>query len=402
MHQPDRQTHATHTGLIVTAAALMTVGVVMAASTAVSLDRSLLTSGSWRGPFGRQALYVLAACVTMLVASRCDVRLLRWRPGSWLQPSLVLLLVSVALLIAVWVPDVGHASHGRHRWLHAGPISVQPSEVAKIAIVVFLSAVLSRSRLAAKDGPWAAHAAIAVVGAVCVLIGLEDFGTAALLAAVGGLMLLVGGVRLSALAAWAVPAIGAFAYLLCSQPYRIERLLSFRRVWQDSRGAGYHAIQSLGAIASGGWNGRGLGAGVAQFGYLPEARTDFVFAVISEEMGFAGGATVILLFITLVILGWRAMRSAPRDDGGFQRLFVFGVIATIGLQALMNVAVVTVMTPTKGIALPFVSAGGSSVLCFGGAIGLAAGVARRRAESPTGPNQEPAFTSRSWLTAGGR
>ena len=173
-------------------------------------------------------------------------------------------------------------------------------------------------------------------------------------------------------------------------------------MWQDSRGAGYHAIQSLGAIASGGWNGRGLGAGVAQFGYLPEARTDFVFAVISEEMGFAGGATVILLFITLVILGWRAMRSAPRDDGGFQRLFVFGVIATIGLQALMNVAVVTVMTPTKGIALPFVSAGGSSVLCFGGAIGLAAGVARRRAESPTGPNQEPAFTSRSWLTAGGR
>jgi cell division protein FtsW len=319
----------------------------------------------------------------MLVASRVDVGVLRWRTGSIFQPSLALLLVAALLLAAVWAPDIGHASHGRHRWLNLGPISLQPSEIAKIATMVFLAAILSRNRLVTREHPLTAHAVIATLGILCVMIGLEDFGTAALLAAVGGLMLLAGGIRLSAMAAWAVPAIGAFAFLLCSQPYRIERLLSFRRVWDDPQGTGYHAIQSLGTIASGGWSGRGLGSGVAQFGYLPEARTDFVFAVICEEMGLGGGAMVILLFVTLVILGWRALRTAPTDDGGFRSLYVFGITLLIGLQALMNIAVVTVMAPTKGIALPFVSAGGSSVLCFGGAIGLAAGVARRSVASST-------------------
>ena len=191
------------------------------------------------------------------------------------------------------------------------------------------------------------------------------------------MVLIVGGCRLMALAAWAIPVLAGFTYLLISHPYRVDRLLGFLHIWENRLDSGYHAIQSLAAIASGGWTGRGLGAGMAQYGYLPEARTDFVFAVICEETGFVGGVVVILLFIALVCLGMRTMRLAGSRDGGFVALFAFGVTAMIGLQALMNIAVVTVVAPTKGIALPFVSAGGSGLLSFGIAVGLLAGVARR-------------------------
>ena len=208
-------------------------------------------------------------------------------------------------------------------------------------------------------------------------MGLEDFGTAALLALVGGLMLVVGGCRLATLAIWALPAVAVFAGLLFSQPYRVTRLLAFRHIWEDRLVTGYHAIQSLAAIASGGWTGRGLGAGMAQYGYLPEARSDFVFAVICEQMGFIGGTGVVLLFVAFVYCGMRTMQTASSGDGGFVRLFAFGVTAMIGFQALMNIAVVTVVAPTKGIGLPFVSAGGSGMLCLGMAAGLLAGVARR-------------------------
>lgn len=374
----DGQGEATSTAVMVIAAALMTVGVVMASSTGVSLDRSLIEAGSWHGPFGRQAVFAVGACVVMLVFSRLDAGLLRWRSGRAFQPSLLVLLVSIVLLAAVWMPGVGRSSHGCRRWIDLGPVGLQPSEFAKIGLVVFLAAILSRKK-ESHESDRAPNALLPMVaiGLVCALVGVEDFGTAALLAAVGGVMLIVGGCRLVALAAWALPVLGAFAYLLFSHPYRVERLLAFLHIWENRLGSGYHAIQSLTAIASGGWTGRGLGAGIAQYGYLPEARTDFVFAIICEESGFVGGVAVILLFMALVHLGMRAMQMSGSRHGGFGGLFAFGVTSMIGLQALMNIAVVTVVAPTKGIALPFVSAGGSGLLCFGLAVGLLASVARR-------------------------
>jgi len=379
--------------MLIAAAALMTLGVVMAASTAAGLDHSLLDAGSWKGPLGRQAAFAGAACVVMLLCSRLDIGALRWRQGTIFQPAVLVFVVTVAFLAAVWMPSFGHASHGRHRWLDLGPIGFQPSEFAKVGVVIFLSALLTRRRETGAARSIDAHFAIVALGIVCVLIGMEDFGTAALLAAGGGLVLLVGGCRLRALAIWALPAIGAFAYLLLSHPYRVERLLSFRNIWEDPLDTGYHPLQSMAAIASGGWTGRGLGAGMAQYGYLPEARTDFVFAVICEEMGLVGGVMVLLLFAAFVYFGLRATQVVSLDDGGFRALFIFGVTAMIGLQALMNVAVVTVLAPTKGIALPFVSAGGSGVMCLGAAVGLAAGVARRAGSICTAdePRESPAF-----------
>jgi cell division protein FtsW len=256
--------------------------------------------------------------------------------------------------------------------------------LAKLAVVVFLPAWLSRRVSRADrelDGAnlWAA---IGVLGVLCAMIGKEDFGTAFLVAAVGGATLLVNGRRTGTLLAWTLPAMGLGLTMLLMHEYRVRRFTAFLRIWEDPLGDGWHPIQSLAAIASGGWTGRGLGAGISKHGYLPEYRTDFIFALLCEEAGVIGGGIVILLFIGFVLLGMRVMVTAPAaesgSDGGFRRLFAFAATMMVGSQALMNIAVVTVMAPTKGIALPFVSAGGSSLLCYCLLVGLLAGSSRGR------------------------
>lgn len=379
-------------GVMSAAILLMAVGVIMVASTSASLERSLLGSLSWGSPLVRQALTAAVGVVLMIGGARLGPDAFRWRSGVLVQPSLVLLLFSLGLLAAVWLPYVGKSSHGRHRWIDVGPFGFQPSELAKVALVVFLAAALTRCRRpGAAPGTWIPMVSTA---AVCGLIGLEDFGTAVLLVLVGGLMMLVGGCRLASLVAWALPAAGGLTLLLFTHPYRMQRLMSFLNIWDDPRGAGYHPIQSLAAIASGGWTGRGLGAGVAKFGYLPECRTDFVFAVICEETGVLGATMVLGAYAALIGLGWRIVRSAGAADGGFGRLFAFGVTLLVGLQALLNIAVVTVVAPTKGIALPMVSAGGSSLVCFAMAVGLLAGVGARGAGrlQPARSARHPALT----------
>lgn len=325
--------------------------------------------------------------VLMLGCARMGPGLLQWRPGLAFQPSVVLLLVVVVLLACVWVPGVGVESHGKHRWVAFGAVRFQPSEVAKIALVVFLAALLCRRNTASQHRIPDLTIPMLAIAVVCAMVGREDFGTAVLLAVVGGLMLMVRGCPLSTTAAWTIPAVGAFIYMIVSQPYRIERLLGFLRIWEDPHGVGYHPMQSLAAIASGGWAGRGLGAGLAKYGYLPESGSDFVFSIICEEIGFFGGVVVILFFVVLVVLGMRTMMLAPSEDGGFAKLFAFGVTVTIALQGLMNIAVVTAVAPTKGIALPLVSAGGSGLLCFSVAIGLLAGVPRRPVVAPVPPRE---------------
>lgn len=181
------------------------------------------------------------------------------------------------------------------------------------------------------------------------------------------------------LLAAAVPALAGLGFLLWLKPYRLQRLMGFLTVWEDRQGAGYHAFQSMLAIASGGWTGRGLGCSVQKYGYLPEARTDFVFAVLCEELGIIGGACVILLFAALV---WQTIRIVRRAPDEFGRLIALGAGFTIGVQAAINIGVVTVFLPTKGISLPFVSAGGSSTVFLGFLAGLLASVGRR-----TGPPQ---------------
>ena len=193
-------------------------------------------------------------------------------------------------------------------------------------------------------------------------------------------MLFVAGCRMRHLALLGVLGTCALTALLYSAPYRLDRITAFKSFWADPLGGGYQPLQSLTTIASGGWFGAGLGAGVQKYGYLPECHADFIFAVLCEEMGAFGGAVVIALFCAFVWCGLRAMLMARSR---FERLLAFGLTATVGLQAAMNIAVVTVAVPTTGISLPLISAGGSGLLTFCLATGVLAAIAARGSEGRT-------------------
>lgn len=372
-------------GVICVTAALLTIGVVMIASTGASLDRPPSDAALWKSPLVRQVGFAVLGFMTLVMVSRAGLPLVTPAASSTRAPIVLpflMLLVTCGLLAAVLVPGIGLERNGARRWLPLGPPSAglvfQPSEIAKLALVVFMAAFLARRAERVRSFWTTVLPGLIVVGLVAGLVALEDFGTAALLALVGGGMLLAAGCRLAHLLLMAMPGVIAAAYLVICEPYRMTRLSTFFDIWKDPQGAGYHPIQSLATISSGGWFGRGLGAGIQKYGYLPAIQTDFIFAGICEEMGALGGMVVILLFLTLLALGFQIVRHTP---AGAPRLLAFGATLAITLQAVINIAVVTVMAPTKGIALPFVSAGGSGIVLLAALVGLMAWVANRPAQA---------------------
>lgn len=367
----------TPTFLLVVAATLMGLGVVMVFSASGSLDRPVITRPLWLCIPVRQLVYVILGFAVAVMVSLVPYRWLRIRARPdehrWFQPNIALLLVTVGLLAAVLVPSMGETRNNSRRWLAVGPMTFQPSELAKLAIVLFVAGWYGRPKVR-PERLFRGLLPPAMVVALCAgLVGIEDFGTAALILAVGGLLLLAAGSRLWHLLLLTMPAAGAMGYLLISKPYRLERLTGFLHIWDDPGGQGYQAVQSLCSIGAGGWWGAGLGAGLQKYGYLPEARTDFIFSVICEELGIVGGLVIIGLFMLMV---WQGRKAAVAAPDVFGRLVALGVTLTVGLQAVMNIAVVTASVPTKGIALPFVSAGGSGVVFLGASVGLLASVAR--------------------------
>ncbi len=374
MSNPDCYAPSNATGIVMLTAALMTIGLVMVASAGASVDAPILGERFWQYPLGRQAMFSAAGFIAMLLVSHGGHRLFAWRRGLF-QPAIALFVVAVAGLVYTLL--FGAERNGARRWVQMGPpsygLSIQPSEIAKVALIVLLAAWLAGRRTELRSFWRGLLPAVAAVGLAVGLVAVEDFGTGALLAAVGATMLIVGGARLRHLLLLAGPAVAAMAALILSKPFRIQRLTTFLNIWEDPQGVGYHPIQSLVTIASGGIGGRGLGAGVQKYGYLPEARSDFIFSVICEETGLIGGLVVIALFVALLWLGWRVVRSA---SSSYESLLAFGFTALVTLQAAMNIAVVTVCAPTKGISLPLVSAGGSGVVFLGIGIGLLVSVAR--------------------------
>ena len=352
---------------------LMTVGAIMVLSSEAGLDGSLLELDSRLRPALRQAAFAAVGFGLMVGFRRLPYGLCRWRPGREFQPALLLLLVACVLLLLVYVPGIGVERNGARRWIALGPVVFQPSELAKLALVVFLAAWFSAPGRDPRRFWKALLPAAAVMVLLVGLVGVEDFGTAALLALVGGAVLLACGCRWWHLGLLSLPGTAMLAALLVDKPYRVARLMNFRDVWADPQGATYHPLQSLCTIASGGWWGRGLGSGIQKYGYLPQGRSDFIFALLCEELGIIGGILVIGL---LLVLLWQGRRAMLRSADSFGRLLACGITMLIGLQAAMNIAVVTVMVPTKGIALPFVSAGGTGLLVFCAAVGILASVGR--------------------------
>ncbi|MCH2136673.1 MAG: FtsW/RodA/SpoVE family cell cycle protein [Phycisphaerales bacterium] len=293
--------------------------------------------------------------------------------GSWISPALLqrkwvawaLLALAAMLAIVVLVPGIGREVNGARRWLDVGPVGFQPSELAKWALVVFMAGActwwarsLGRFRVLLLLS--------AIIGLLGALVLLEDLGTAVLMVAVAGAMLLAAGAKLWQLSLLAVPGLGIVAAGIAMEPYRMQRLHAFMDPFADPAGNGYHVVQSMAAIAGGGLGGRGLGNGIQKYGYLPEDTTDFIFAVICEEAGLGGALLVVALFGAVLITGWTILRNT---NSPHHRLLCLGVLLTIGAQALMNLLVVTGLAPTKGIALPLISNGGTGWLMTAFALG---------------------------------
>jgi cell division protein FtsW len=302
----------------------------------------------------RQIIWAALGLLAMLVTMRLDHTVLADK-----RLVAVLLLVSFALLALTFFPGIGRTVNGARRWIKAGPLTFQPAELVKLTLVVYLSSYLSTRRELMKNFQKGLLPAFAVTGLFLTLVMFQpDFGTVMAMAAVILLMLLAGGARFAHIGVL-FAAVVPFAYLaIAHKAYRLRRITSFLNPWDDPQGAGHQIIQSFLAFGSGGVFGRGLGEGRQKLLFLPERHSDFIYAVIGEELGIIGAAAVLLLFCIIL---WRGIRIALRTDG-FSRMLALGITALISVQALINMAVVTGIMPTKGIALPLVSYGGSALV----------------------------------------
>jgi len=302
----------------------------------------------------KQLLWVMISVAAMIVAGR--VPYATW--ARWRVPILAFSLVALAL---VFVPGVGAKINAARRWVRVGGQFVQPSEAAKIGIAIYLCGFAAADPERLKSFFKGFLPAYAVIGAVCAMVIIEpDIGTAVFIALVMTLTLVVGGVRMRHLAPSMLGAgLVAAWYAMNHTSHFMKRIETYRHPELDPQGAGHQITQSLIALGSGSWTGVGLGQGTSKLYFLPEAHSDFIFPVIGEELGFLGASAMILLYMAIGFVGYRIMRRCE-DRFGF--LLSFAITTYIILQAAMNVAVVTASMPTKGIPLPFVSAGGSSVL----------------------------------------
>lgn len=303
----------------------------------------------------KHAVSAAVGAVLLWVCSRCPSDFLKER-AYWL------LALSVPLVIATLIPHVGIEVNGARRWIPFGLFNLQPSEFLKISFVIATAAWMDSVSERARNPLYTIVPVLGVFGMIAVvLLGQPDFGTTALLAGIAVLMLLLGGVPLWQLLVPAMALGGAGFALIWTSEYRWNRVMAFLNPEADPLGAGYHLLQALSAFGSGGVWGLGLGNSTSKSGYLPEPHTDFIFAVIGEETGLIGGATIVVLF---GLLAWRGFRIAHRHSDHFAQLVAAGLTLVIVLQAIINIGVVLGVLPTKGIGLPFISYGGSSIMAF--------------------------------------
>ncbi|MFO0856443.1 MAG: FtsW/RodA/SpoVE family cell cycle protein [Phycisphaerales bacterium] len=298
----------------------------------------------------------------------------RWYTG------LTGLFLGVAVLTGicalVYVPGLARVVNGSSRWVYipgADALGFQPSEIAKWSLVAVMALYCVKRRDLIGKFWLGLVPALAAIGLASGFIVLEDLGTGVLIASVASLVLLAGGAKLWHFLILTPFPIAGIVFAIITSDYRMKRITAFMNPYEDPEGIGYHAVQSLVAIANGGVTGRGLGGGMQKLGYLPEDRTDFIFAVLCEELGLPGCAAVVLLFALLLWGGYFIVR---KEQSQLLRLMSMGIIATVGLQAVINLFVVTAMAPTKGIALPLISAGGTGWILTAFSLGVVVAVSR--------------------------
>lgn len=325
--------------------------------------------------YGDEFFYLKKQSIALVAAVACMLFFSRVEPRLFAKLSPVFLVVSIGLLAALFIPGLGVEMYGATRWLDLGIGTVQPSEFAKFALVLFMASVLAEKR----EIGFGRFALCAFAAAsVCVLIMLEpNMSIAVLVALVAMFMLFVCGVRLKWFAALSVPAVAGAVLLIVAEPYRLKRLLAFLDPWASPLGEGYQLIQSYYALGSGGMFGVGLFNSRQKYLFLPFAESDFVFSVVGEELGFVGCVAVIAAFCALI---WYGFRTASHAEDAFSAFAAAGLTSVIAFQTLLNIAVVTGSIPPTGLPMPFLGYGGSSLVTFCSAVGMIDSIARRAPE----------------------
>jgi cell division protein FtsW len=330
---------------------LLSLGVVMVYSASAVYASARLGDGLWF--FKRQALGAALGLTALLATLKLGYRRLE-------ALAVPFLLLALLLLALVHVPGLGHAAGGARRWMQLGPVTFQPSEMAKIALVLWLSRSLARKQERMRVFSVGLLPHLFMLGLFTALLMIQpDFGTAVVLAAVTFALLFVAGARLTWLLAMAGAAAPLAAFLIWKSPYRIQRVLTFLDPWKDPRGHGYQTVESLLGFGAGGTLGVGLGESRQKLFFLPAAHTDFILSIVGEELGFAGVATVLALFAVVVWRGIKAAHAAPDAFGCWAAL---GLTFLLGLEGLVNAGMALALLPTKGMALPFLSYGMSSAI----------------------------------------
>lgn len=346
--------------------ALVLTGVVMVYSAS-----SIMAEERFRDTFfflKRHLIYALIGISIMLIVARVDYIYIKYI-------AFPLLVFTFSLLIFLLIPGIGTEVGGATRWLRFGPLSFQPSELAKLAIIFFSAYSISRKHEDMKDFKKGFLSYITVLMLFIVPILLQpDFGTAITITGIVMIMLFVAGTRVSFLALFSMFVAMASYILITGSEYRLKRILSFLDPWSDPLNTGHQIIQSFLAFGSGGMLGRGLGEGRQKLFYLPEPHTDFILSVVGEELGFIGVTAIILIFASLVIIGIRAALKARERFGTY---LAIGITSMISLQATVNMGVVMGLLPTKGLTLPFVSYGGTSLVSNMIGVGILASITAR-------------------------
>jgi len=337
---------------------LVVIGVVMVFSAS-----AVMASERFSSPYYfvlRQLGWAVAGLIAMAILMRVDYR-------RWKHPAIVfsLLGITTLLLVAVFFLD---RSHNTHRWVRLGALSFQPSELAKPALILFLAFFLESRTKMMDDWRHTLLPAIIPAALFAILIVKQpDLGTALVCIAITAAIFFVAGMRLRYFAYAFAAMLPVLYILLFKVGWRYDRILAYLNPWRDPQGKGFHVIQSLIAVGTGGVTGMGLMEGKQKLFYLPEPHTDFIYAVASEELGLIGAVVIAVLFF---IFAWRGFRTALRTRDTFGRYLATGITTMIVLQAFFNISVVLALLPTKGIPLPFISYGGTSLFVMLASVGL--------------------------------
>jgi cell division protein FtsW len=335
----------------------------------------------------RQLLWAGIGLLSMLVAMNIPYRVYQRR-------FLLILGVTVILLLSLYLPGIGQKINGARSWINIAGFTIQPSETAKIALIIYLAALIDKKKERLQDFKTGLLPALLMTGFIAGLVLAEpDTGTAAIILAGAGVVMLCGGARIKHLFRIALPVLAIGALYIAVSPYRRARITSYLDPWKDPSDSGYQLIHSFYAIVHGGINGAGFGKSIEKYLYLPYPQTDFIFSVITEELGFIGVAIFMFIFVAFI---WRALIVSLRSPSLFGNLVGVGLVSMIAVQAFINIGGVTGSIPITGVPLPFISYGGSSLVIYMTSVGIILSISR---ESSAKVDEPAAVRGQSSVTS---